>query len=1173
MNYNRKTTSVKSVISTILLMIFISLESSLNAAEPPKLDPGKPIRFDIQLGAAQFPAGKPKGGTYQPTVLGGYIEGGKVTGAYAPNMTQVYAPGASPDDYFWDLCPYGPRGGMDGDITWTGHSRDVSAKIGPEGFSGTWSVNYGKGDPAKSPAITPEWKIRITAQPAPIGYTGTFEGTVGDSAVNGPCVIRARNVPAGMIDPTNAYYQIVSGNKRVFVEVRAGKAVQAWAVAQGVGNNDWRYRRPEDAAAATRLYPADASNLNITVTDEGLAGKAATLNGTISVTPTITVKLNAVELSGAGRSRAIGKDSTVSAARSYPLADPRMARCRELFQKTYRGTQPVPETLLAQVRQESLRDDVQPAPSEAMRYTHRLWGASSFIYAPWIDFDLIPGAVKYRFAINTWNVLNQLVEPPVASFEAVSPRASLAPIWAKVPVADGPRSFVALKLIGLDAAGKPVGEPQSRNLQRRPPFNPEMIVLPEAEVLMELALRQPHFLMDEYHSHLYLTEAVRAAVKTGSVKMEPLSYGHSHLHNTQQWLAMEESDPGRRDQQLRLLDTFNKQRLLDAIGDFKIPHHYNVVLNGVVQETGRNFLNAIEVQPDPVVLERLRLWTRYFGRLQQPSGSWCISSRAAFSCTGGFSLWGSRFLENTSASWLPFLARLRQFDDQADARALDRAMEERAASWVRNNTLRTGFGEQMHQQTDPSDMAHSAQNQIEYALYVLRHAPPSQRDVVMASDLMRRIEDRFITWDAIPLSSGGGFTFLQSLPAVEALCLLELYALDGDPVLLAKSEALAASYLQRSDPWTGSDNCQMSSNGSLFFNRFKQEHNDPEWIVRWVKLHRQLAKTPPAAIAERHLTLTLDRIIDGVDRVVLDLGIQGGKVVQSLARTPTWDGPGANFHQPGRLHTRPGKVLFHGVDATALAITPEGLSGQVKLSLKNPQGDETRSVTVAMSAKRQHARGWLGTWKQDKTEGRVEGRTLADVPTAGTQQIFVQVNEALTGGEAWQTWALAGAVLPPSGPATGTAFLNPNSGWSAKATVNACALTSETFTMTLDSTVTWDGVAELAPPDSNCHVLYKTTPDSPQACLANWEFPGKEFRLGFPLQPAKGDWDPAKPVTYTTTWKAVTAGKYRLQLTGKRLGNILYGKATITGPDGKETARQFLGDVESIKTIQPGGKP
>ncbi|GDY12871.1 hypothetical protein LBMAG53_17490 [Planctomycetota bacterium] len=63
------TASLRVVLLTIVLAVFLTT----GAAEPLPA-PAQPIRFDIQLGPAQFPAGKPKAGAPQPAVLGGYIE-------------------------------------------------------------------------------------------------------------------------------------------------------------------------------------------------------------------------------------------------------------------------------------------------------------------------------------------------------------------------------------------------------------------------------------------------------------------------------------------------------------------------------------------------------------------------------------------------------------------------------------------------------------------------------------------------------------------------------------------------------------------------------------------------------------------------------------------------------------------------------------------------------------------------------------------------------------------------------------------------------------------------------------------------------------------------------------------------------------------------------------------
>ena len=1153
--------------ATLTMLLAICAIASSAAAEPPKLDLSKPIMFDVQFAPVTFPKDAPKEvrSNPMPLIIGGYLENGKVTGAYAPDISHVYFPGGCPDELEWALYPFGPRheSGARGDrYVQREHFVSASLRLSGNQVEGAWTLRFvSNKEPSK--ALSPDYALSIKAAVKGSGFAGTYSGKIGDYPVNGECVLVARNVPAGMIDPLNAYYQIIANNYRVVVEVRAGKAVQAVAIASG---ND---------ANAAALHAADASGMTFKPIDQGLDGTAVTLGGQITVTrtvsagtkanPPVSISLDGTVISGAGK---LQVKSKVSSARNYPLGEPLMARSFDLLKASFRGAKPVSQELLAQAEAESLWN-VQPAPGEPTRYSHRLWRTTSFIYAPWLDFDAVPNAVRYRYTIDP---AEPMKDAKTASFEAQSSKASLDPVWKDLPTNTG----LKLQLTALDAQGKPIGKPQEKRITKRSPFGPEMALTPEARVLMDLAMRQPYHLTERLHSHLFLTEAVIAA----NTSVKPLEYHLAHFHFSQHLMAEQEQDPVRREQYLRLLDTFVQRRLEEKSGEFKVPYHYNVVLSGVVQENGRNFLNAYEHLPNATALDRFRLWVRYFARLQQPSGSWTFSSRAAFSSTGGFSLWGNRFLEATSAPWPPFLARLRQIDADPSMRALERAIEERSVAWISNNTLRTGFGELLHQQTDPSDMQHSAGNQIEYALYVLLNAPPAQRDVLMASDLMRRIEDIFTAWNPVPTTGGWNLTFGNSIYAVKALCLMELYALTGDPLLRAKSEALATAYLQRNDSWHGTNPISNAyvPGDPLGYNRYIQEQDDPDWIVRWMKRDRELRASPPVAIADKHITLSLDRLIDQTDRVVLDLQVTEGQVRQALARTPTWDGPGINFYQPGRLHTRPGKALFHGVDASALKLSAQGLSGTVKLSLKPPQGEEVRNVTVEIKAQRHAQRAWRGTWKHVQETGRAEGVTLADQETTGTQQVFVNINEALSGGEAWQTWALAGTVIPTTGSASGAMLVNPNAGWTAQTVVSDCELKSASFTMTMNTEVAWHGVAERSKPDAWQCYTYKTTPEAKEALLGYWQIPitvggGGEkngelyLNLGFPLRPEIGDLSPDGKLTYETSWKPVNPGKYRLKLDGKRLGNILYGKATITGPDGKETARQFLGDVESV------GKP
>jgi hypothetical protein len=1042
-----------------------------------------------------------------------------------------------------------------------------------------------EGKPVDKPIA---WTYRITAKPTKLGYAGTYEGTVKGVAFKGACVVRPRNVPSGMRDPLNALYQFYGPpdnhgwgpGYRVLIEVRGGKPAQAFMV-----SDDYQ-RRPmrgvEVALWATRIHPDDASAMTITVRDDGLLGKAAVLGGSLTLKPEAPVgtgfdvgnfktlvnkviKLDGVVVSGAGKLCEKPKDCELSGVMNYPLKFPPAVGAMDRVKSLHRGTAAPPADLVAQAEAEASRDDVQPAPGECTRYTHRLWswgreGITSFVYAPWLDFDAVAGAQRYRFEVLSPD------KKPVAAFEAVSPKASLAPIWTKIPSEVYSGRACQLSMSALGADGAVIGKPQTTRIVRRPAFPAGAPVMPNFSELSACALQHARWMGEHEWSSLYLTEAVLANPQSG---VQPLNYPCYFTHDM---LAEATADPALRDQYLRLL-AVNRDRHLatDGHGPFKIPYHYNKAFGAGVQTHERWHLRIQEVLPNPAALERIRLWTRYFARLQQPSGSWpIIEGRGSLNMSGAYSLWGSHHLENPSGAWMNYCADYRRLEGDFALRALSRAMEDRAVCWFQNNTLRTGFGEFMQQQTDGTDIRHSAAHQVEYLLYVLRNAPPAQRDVVMASDLLRRIEDLFTLWSPTPVTLGSSNSFNESIEAVLALGWLELYALTGDPLMKAKSEAMAMGNMRRANPIHGND--------TLGYNRFHHT-NDPYWIVQWARRYEAVCKKPPVAIPNRHVSITLDRLIDNADRLELDLLVKDGRIAAALARTPTWDGPGMNFHQPGRLFTRAGKALFHNVDVAGLKVGADGITGAIAAQLTPPQGGPVRSITVAINTQRHALNGWRGRWKTDQTEGRVEGLNLEDKPVAGNRQVSVQIQEALTGGEAWQNWASAGAMLDGTGKVTAGALNSANTGWTAPtATVSACTLTEDAFAMSMEAEVAWHGMAESyrtgiatsrTPEEKQCETIFKTTPDSPQALLADWMIPGRsggevELRLHFNLRPEIGDRSRDEPLVYKSPSRPVTPGRYKVDLKGRRLGNLLYGTAEVTSPDGKKTSRQFLGDVEAI---------
>jgi hypothetical protein len=135
--------------------------------------------------------------------------------------------------------------------------------------------------------------------------------------------------------------------------------------------------------------------------------------------------------------------------------------------------------------------------------------------------------------------------------------------------------------------------------------------------------------------------------------------------------------------------------------------------------------------------------------------------------------------------------------------------------------------------------------------------------------------------------------------------------------------------------------------------------------------------------------------------------------------------------------------------------------------------------------------------------------------------------------------------------------------------------------MTMEAEVAWHGMAEYyragiaTVPKAECETIFKTTPDSPQALLADWVVPGRsgnevELRLHMPLRPELGDRSIDEPLINKSPSKPVTPGRYKFDLKGQRLGNMFFGTAEVTAPDGKKATRQFLGDVEAVKTTATG---
>ena len=286
---NPKETIMNTTTLTMLLAICAIASSA--AAEPPKLDATRPIRFEIFLAKPQYAADAPKKQIEQvanPPIIGGWIEGGKVTGAYGVPVNEIYGAGASPDAYSDELCPWGYWGSHN----WPNHIRpplefrSATVKCDQAAFSGTFDLTSG----------TTVCQIEVSAKPGKLGFIGTYSGKFNNLPVTGTCVARPFNVPCGMVDPANAHYVLETQMYKVLVEVRGGKAVRATSIlSKECQENSMRFGRYGTLVAATSLHTTDASGMTVTITDTGLKGRSAALGGTITVTP-VKVEGNGYDL-------------------------------------------------------------------------------------------------------------------------------------------------------------------------------------------------------------------------------------------------------------------------------------------------------------------------------------------------------------------------------------------------------------------------------------------------------------------------------------------------------------------------------------------------------------------------------------------------------------------------------------------------------------------------------------------------------------------------------------------------------------------------------------------------------------------------------------------------------------------------------------------------------------
>lgn len=1128
---------MKTTLALILTTGILSCLSPLAAADLPQVDRSKPFHIDLWMGVPskdalakagidgkkdKLPADPSMGWTF-PWFIGAVQVGTEIRQPYALPYEAWYTPHNQLLENDGN-CPYAF-------FNFRQAKEDLQAfscTITDTRISGNARVDLGG-----TQALSVAWEGTLNGNSIRGKVTMPLaEGRVLERPLVG--VLR----PTEPLDLRNSVYQIRFKGLVLVFEMHDGKA------GQGSGRPWDPIGRP---VAFGRLLPVDASQLTVTALPSDVRGASVALAGIVQVDgkpleiPRTVVLANGLAVGQGNR----GKRPEVE-VQAYPLTDPVAARWRDWMGAIHAEGKPVDPALVQQAKDEAATIVALPAPSPATTFTHRhLEGR--FIYAPWLPLSATAGAVKYRIELTPSHPPSS---KPLIVEVAAAASVDLRPFWAGM----APGNY-AVAITALDAGGAAIGTAQRSNLVKKVPFGSHPLTVIPDPIAMELALRFPRHLADHQYAFHTLFREIDAAGQNAVISKTIASICHSPWHLLVRWGTPTEQARG-----LVLADYFTKVLQWDADQPLGIQQGYKAMYFGAAQDWGRAVLDDFEVTKAEDRLALVRTAFDRLYRLQQPSGSWALMwDREPWpKWSGSFTMWNTAWLDHNGAAYaLPF-GRYRKLS--GDHRYLD--AELKAVRWVLRNSLRTGYWETQAQQGDPGYNRPTAHTMaLDFLLYLLEQAPADQADSVLAEDVMRYLEDQFISWDRVPAVSGGTMTDNGILRL--AIVSLLLHQRTGKPLHLAKAEALFTAYMLNRDPVSGLTDMR--------WNRYMSQVDDPAYALRYVELRRQVLAEKPAlaVLGDTPLTLTLDRAAAGSERVRLHLDCRAGKIVQAIATTPTWQTLDIPFTTVSRRHQQEGETLFHAVDASGLKVGPQGVEGSVSVALTAPGGKPVPTVFNLTAAPAQRA--LVGTWSQGTATGRVAGEVLSPGVIKPTH-LHLQIAQAVAGGESWQDWALLRTALV-DGSATGAVLGNANAGWRASTTACDLRLGADgTFSGSLATDVRWIGFM-----DNNASDEAKTKEwkSGTLDWLAYWKLGGpgtgrgNEYEPGFrPLPwpehtklPGMDDKSTGQ-LEYITTSKPVTPGTYRIVFAGRRLGDLVAGTATVDGPDGKKHVSQCFGSVE-----------
>lgn len=447
--------------------------------------------------------------------------------------------------------------------------------------------------------------------------------------------------------------------------------------------------------------------------------------------------------------------------------------------------------------------------------------SKKFIYAPVFDFPEVEGAVKYRFTVTPDIAVAETAargdddsaeqaavreDATVAlaaesySFLAEKPSASLAPIWADIPVGK-----VVLKVEGLDAKGNAVGLSGERKFLRDFPFEGPYPtnIRPYREAAL-MAMLYIHSMPQVQHwkesaepdmSYKHNTYANKIIGSTVSVEAKLGQYFPDYRDEA---LAIARSAAQ------FLMDQSRPEG--DRLAYFPPTYYGGLIASAKEWNAGKvmtmdpckaanGFLDLYDATGDKVYYEQALHIADTYVRIQNEDGSYPIK---CFFETG-------EPVNGAKAMLHPVLNFFRRLETQYGVRDYV-AAREKAAAWMKAVALETFDLTGQFEDVNVEDVK-PFQNLTNctaapYASYLLK-GEPTPREIEDARDLIRMSEDQFVHWNSLPEKNGirrlfGPCVFEQhryQTPVDNSSCnvanaYLDLYEVTGDQLAFAKAKAL-----------------------------------------------------------------------------------------------------------------------------------------------------------------------------------------------------------------------------------------------------------------------------------------------------------------------------------------------------------------------------------------------